>query len=52
MKFVVPIYQAIYSVDKQAALLMYGKHKAFYHPIAAAAIEKEIEFNGYSMVSE
>jgi len=39
MKFVVPIYMAINEINPSAALSIYNKHKAFYHPIARDSIE-------------
>ena len=40
MKFVVPIYKAIYSKSKDDAHWIYDKHYDFYHPMARDAIER------------
>jgi len=42
MKFIVPIYKAIYLQSKEDAQRIYAKYYDFYHPMARDAIERTI----------
>ena len=40
MKFIIPVYTAIFDQDPSQAKAIYAKHKDFYHPLAVEGIEK------------
>ena len=40
MKFIIPVYTAIFDKDPSQAKAIYAKHKDFYHPLAVEGIEK------------
>ena len=49
---VVPVYSAMITKDKNAAMEMYQRHKSFYHPITRTAIEASFASSTVTLISE
>ncbi|KAK0533117.1 Leucyl aminopeptidase yscIV [Tilletia horrida] len=43
MKYVRPIYRALYKVDRELAIATFQEAKDFYHPIARSVVEKDLK---------
>ena len=41
MKFIRPLYNSLYDVDKEYALNSFEKNKGLYHPILVSLIKKD-----------
>ena len=42
MKYVRPVYRALFTVDKQLAIKNFRAHKGFYHPICGRIVAKDL----------
>lgn len=43
MKFVRPLYRALFKANKELAVETFAKNKDFYHPIARGLVEKDFK---------
>lgn len=42
MKYVRPVYRALFKVDKALAIENFEKHKGYYHPICGRIVAKDL----------
>jgi len=42
MKYVRPVYRALFSVNKALAVSNFEAHKGFYHPICGRIVAKDL----------
>ena len=47
LKFIQPLYSALYKLNKEEALTTFNKYKSIYHPIAVKLIQADFKKNSF-----